>query len=171
MAVQDKSARYIHYVDAHVKYPVRGGLEDLPERIEVAQIVEIGTGTCALPPGVQREPDLPGGTQTGSPLSFSLYSFREGSFADVVATDASYWADWTDGLNLLRRDGGHVATQETAGFVNALTEIGLKIKLLSMFPHKFRDPSYDAIFQYSRFIRRESRDTQFVGSGTSSTYG
>lgn len=137
----DKSARYIHYVDAHVKYPIRGGLEDLPERIEVAQIAEIGTGTCALPPGVQREPDLPGGTQTGSPLSFSLYSFHEGSFADVVATDVSYQADWTDGLNLLRRDGGHVATQETAGFVNALTEIGLKIKLLNLSGEKVEIPS------------------------------
>lgn len=44
--------------------------------------------------------------------------------------DSSRWADWTDGLNMLRKDGGHVATQETAGFVHALTEIGLKIKLL-----------------------------------------
>lgn len=31
---------------------------------------------------------------------------------------------------MLRRDGGHVASKETAGFVQALTEIGLKIKLL-----------------------------------------
>lgn len=31
---------------------------------------------------------------------------------------------------MLRRDGGHVASEETAGFVDALTEIGLKIKLL-----------------------------------------
>lgn len=130
--LQDKGGRYIHYVDAHVKFPIRSGLEDLPERIEVAQIAEVGTGTCMVPPGVQREPDLPSATPTASPLSFSLYGTREGSFADVVATDTSYWADWTDGLNLLRRDGGHVATQETAGFVNALTEIGLKIKLLSM---------------------------------------
>jgi engulfment/cell motility protein 1 len=31
---------------------------------------------------------------------------------------------------MLRKDGGHVATTETAEFVQALTEIGLKIKLL-----------------------------------------
>jgi engulfment/cell motility protein 1 len=65
-----------------------------------------------------------------SPLSFSLLSAHEGSLADQIAPDQSRWADWTDGLNMLRRDGGHVASQETAGFVRALTEIGLKIKLL-----------------------------------------
>jgi hypothetical protein len=31
---------------------------------------------------------------------------------------------------MLRRDGGHVSSRETADFVEALTEIGLKIKLL-----------------------------------------
>jgi engulfment/cell motility protein 1 len=121
-------------VDSAVKFPVRAGLEDLPERIEIAQIAEVGIATCALPPNVLRESDLPSSSApVTSPLSFSLYSnsAREGSLADQVATDASRWADWTDGLNMLRRDGGHVATQETAGFVHALTEIGLKIKLLS----------------------------------------
>lgn len=68
---------------------------------------------------------------TASPLSFSLLSAHgEGSLADQIAPDQSRWADWTDGLNMLRRDGGHVASKETAGFVQALTEIGLKIKLL-----------------------------------------
>jgi engulfment/cell motility protein 1 len=55
---------------------------------------------------------------------------QRSSLADQIALDQSRWADWTDGLNLLRRDGGHVASKETAGFVQALTEIGLKIKLL-----------------------------------------
>lgn len=75
--------------------------------------------------------DLPTANPVASPVSFSLLSVRGGeSLGDHVATDASRWADWTDGLNMLRRDGGHVATPETAGFVHALTEIGLKIKLL-----------------------------------------
>ena len=90
-----------------------------------------------------------------SPLSFSLMT-GEGSAADLVAPDAARyvltlflpshlhrplliraalrrWADWTDGLNMLRRDGGHVGSEMTAGFVTALTEIGLKIKLLGAF--------------------------------------
>jgi hypothetical protein len=48
----------------------------------------------------------------------------------MITPDVSRWADWTDGLNMLRRDGGHVSSEETSGFINSLTEIGLKIKLL-----------------------------------------
>lgn len=119
-------------MDAAVKFPVRNGLEDLPERIDVSLISEIAIGTCAPPPNVLRDQsDLPAvSPMAPSALSFSLLSAHEGSLADQVAPDQSRWADWTDGLNMLRRDGGHVASKETAGFVTALTEIGLKIKLL-----------------------------------------
>lgn len=131
---QDNGQKYLHYVDSAAKFPVRNGLEDLPERIEVAAISEIATGTCAAPPNVLRDQsDLPPTSPlVPSPLSFSLLSTHEGSLADQIAPDQSRWADWTDGLNMLRRDGGHVASKETAGFVQALTEIGLKIKLLGM---------------------------------------
>lgn len=122
----------MHYVDSAVKFPVRNGLEDLPERIDVSMINEIATGTCAPPPNVLRDRDglPPTGALAPSPLSFSLLSAHEGSLADLIAPDQSRWADWTDGLNMLRRDGGHAHSTETAGFVQALTEIGLKIKLL-----------------------------------------
>ncbi|KAK0202694.1 ELMO/CED-12 family-domain-containing protein [Desarmillaria ectypa] len=139
----DNALKYLHYVDSGVKFPVRNGLEDLPERIEVAAISEIATGTCVAPQGVLRDHnDLPPTSPTGpSPLSFSLLSAHEGSLADQIAPDQSRWADWTDGLNMLRRDGGHVASQETAGFVQALTEIGLKIKLLDLSGEKVEIPS------------------------------
>ncbi len=130
--VQDNSLKHLYYVDSAMKFPVRNGLEDLPERIEVAAISEISTGTCVPPPNVLRDhSDLPPTSPLApSPLSFSLLSVHEGSLADQIAPDQSRWADWTDGLNMLRRDGGHVASKETAEFVQALTEIGLKIKLL-----------------------------------------
>jgi engulfment and cell motility protein 1 len=125
----------MHYVDSASKFPVRSGLEDLPERIEIAQITEVATGTCAPPPHVLRDNnDLPPNSPLmPSPLSFSLLSANDGSLADQIAPDIQRWADWTDGLNMLRKDGGHVASRETAGFVQALTEIGLKIKLLGGF--------------------------------------
>ena len=131
---KDTGMKYLHYVDSAIKFPVRNGLEDLPERIDISMISEIATGTCALPPSLLRDQgDLPpSSTHVPSTLSFSLLSTHEGSLADQVAPDQSRWADWTDGLNMLRRDGGHVASKETAGFVQALTEIGLKIKLLGM---------------------------------------
>jgi len=127
--------KYLHYVDSAVKFPVRNGLEDLPDRIDVSLISEIATKTCIPPPNVLRDQnDLPPSSSvTPSPLSFSLLSAHEGSLADQIAPDQSRWADWTDGLNMLRRDGGHVSSKETAGFVQALTEIGLKIKLLGSF--------------------------------------
>jgi engulfment and cell motility protein 1 len=123
--------KYLPYVDSATKFHIKNGLENLPERIEVAAISEIATSTCVPPPGVLRDQnDLPVSQIVPSALSFSLLSAHEGSLADQIAPDQSRWADWTDGLNMLRRDGGHVASQETAGFVKALTEIGLKIKLL-----------------------------------------
>lgn len=134
----DRNLKYIHYCDSAVKFPVRSGLEDLPDKIDVSQIGEIAINTCALPPNinvaagpVQNLNDISALSLQASPVSFSLLSVRGGeSLGDHVATDPSRWADWTDGLNMLRRDGGHVATSETAGFVHSLTEIGLKIKLL-----------------------------------------
>lgn len=139
----DGGMKFLHYVDSTAKFPVRNGLEDLPERIDVAMISEIATGTCAPPPALTRDqsdlPPSPG--QIPSPLSFSLLSTHEGSLADQIAPDQSRWADWTDGLNMLRRDGGHVASKETAGFVQALTEIGLKIKLLDLSGEMVEIPS------------------------------
>lgn len=139
----DSSLKYMHYVDSASKFPVRSGLEDLPERIEIAQITEVATGTCAPPPHVLRDNnDLPPNSPLmPSPLSFSLLSANDGSLADQIAPDVQRWADWTDGLNMLRKDGGHVASRETAGFVQALTEIGLKIKLLDLAGERVEIPS------------------------------
>ncbi|KAJ6607513.1 hypothetical protein B0H10DRAFT_2071628 [Mycena sp. CBHHK59/15] len=139
----DPGLKYLHYVDSALKFAVRSGLEDLPERIEVAAISEIAIGTCAAPPNVLRDQsDLPPTfPPAASPLSFSLLSAHEGSLADQIAPDQSRWADWTDGLNMLRRDGGHVSSKETAGFVQALTEIGLKIKLLDLTGEMVEIPS------------------------------
>lgn len=129
--IQDSGLKYMHYVDSPVKFPVRAGLEDLPERFEISQISEVATGTCAPPHRSPRDTDIPQHSPLiPSPLSFSLLTANDGSLADQIAPDVQHWADWTDGLNMLRRDGGHVASGETAGFVQALTEIGLKIKLL-----------------------------------------
>ncbi|EJD43836.1 hypothetical protein AURDEDRAFT_104563 [Auricularia subglabra TFB-10046 SS5] len=139
----DNGLKYLHYVDSAVKFSVKNGLEDLPERIEIAQIGEVSVGTCFAPPTLMRESiDLPpSAVPKVVDTSFSLISTREEPLADQIATDQSTWADWTDGLNMLRKDGGHVATQETAAFVNALTEIGLKVKLLSLSGEKVDIPS------------------------------
>lgn len=137
----DNGLKYLHYVDSQVKFPVRNGLEDLPERIDISLISEIATANCAPPPNMVPGDLPPNSSAVASPLSFSLMSTHEGSLADQIAPDQSRWADWTDGLNILRRDGGHVASPETADFVTALTEIGLKIKLLDLSGDKVDIPS------------------------------
>ncbi|GAB1518161.1 hypothetical protein RhiTH_001220 [Rhizoctonia solani] len=152
----DKTMRFIYYLDSAMKIPIRGGIEDLPERIEVALIAEVATETCAVPHNVaygSGDITSPTSPPSVSPLSFSLMSERsrdqseqqqpsKHSLADQVAENASRFSDWTDGLNMLRKDGGHVATTETAEFVQALTEIGLKIKLLDLSGEKAEIPSH-----------------------------
>jgi engulfment/cell motility protein 1 len=82
-------------VDSATKFHVKNGLENLPERIEVAAISEISTGTCVPPPNVLRDQnDLPVSQLVPSALSFSLLSAHEGSLADQIAPDESRWADW-----------------------------------------------------------------------------
>lgn len=124
--------RYLHYNDSPAQYDIRSGLEDLPERIEIASISQIITSTSAPPPNAIRDHLDLSPPLTPSPLSFSLLSAGGESLADQIATDQTRWADWTDGLNMLRRDSGHVTSEETAGYIKALTEIGFKIKLLGM---------------------------------------
>ncbi|KAG6331407.1 hypothetical protein ID866_7685 [Astraeus odoratus] len=136
----DNGLKYLHYIDSPTKFDVRNGLEDLPERIEIASINQIVTATCASPNIVRDHPDLPG-SPPPSPLSFSLLSAGGESLADQIAADQIRWADWTDGLNMLRRDSGHVTSDETAGYIKALTEIGLKIKLLDLSGEKVDIPS------------------------------
>ncbi|KAH9926950.1 ELMO/CED-12 family-domain-containing protein [Fomitopsis serialis] len=140
----DNSLKYLHYVDSQVKFYVRKGFEDLPDRIDLATVSEVATGTC-VPYGNQlRDVDMaamPASPLAASPLSFSLLTAGGTALADQIATDLARWADWTDGLNMLRRDGAHVASRETENFIQSLTEIGLKIKLLDLTGEKVDIPS------------------------------
>lgn len=121
-------------MDSAVQFPVKKGLEDLPERIDISMISEVAIGTCAPFPSMLRDqPDILLGSTSplmASSVSFSLLTASGMSLADQIAPSQSQWADWTDGLNMLRKDGGHTASPETEVFIQALTEIGLKIKLL-----------------------------------------
>lgn len=45
----------------------------------------------------------------------------------VVAQDRAQYAEWTDGLNMLRSDSARIATKETKDLVDQLTDIGLKV--------------------------------------------
>lgn len=68
-----------------------------------------------------------------------------GALGNHVSENASRFSDWVDGLNMLLGTAGvgggggggsgSGVGKETEGFVEALTEIGLKIKLLGKSSH------------------------------------
>lgn len=140
-------------MDSTVKVHIKPGLEDLPERskhcpnyhyladffnklchpVEIAQISDIAVGTCASPPNIampeaHTAPSPYGATPTASPLSFSIIISHSTPLADHVSENAARFSDWVDGLNMLRNS--QITTRDTEMFVQALTDIGLKIKLL-----------------------------------------
>lgn len=112
--------------------------------VDASLILEVITRTSAIPPnihpGSMSPSDIPttGSPLIASPLSFSLLSTRGGSLADLVAENSTVFSDWIDGFNMLQ--GDHFTTKETAEFVQSLTEIGLKIKLLDLSGEKVDIP-------------------------------
>ncbi|KAL7421273.1 hypothetical protein Q5752_004158 [Cryptotrichosporon argae] len=97
--------------------------ESLRERIDVANITDIRLSTgCAIN---SRSPNLV------SKLSFSLMASDNLSLLDLDAVHAAQMAEWTDGLRIVKGEGG-MAHPESAGFVHVLTELSLKVRLLDI---------------------------------------
>ncbi|CAG8526137.1 1084_t:CDS:2 [Racocetra fulgida] len=79
-------------------------------------------------------------TTTGSPtrksigssqdLMFSLMSGPDTVLADFMASDYVQFSEWTDGLNMLFDK--NIGSRDTAEFIQILTEIGVKVKLLDL---------------------------------------
>ena len=60
--------------------------------------------------------------------------------AELIAPDSATHSEWMDGLNLLRPDG-FITTKETADFVQILTDIGVKVKMLDLTGEKLEIPT------------------------------
>jgi hypothetical protein len=127
-------------------------LASLKEHIDIANVtsVKLQTG-CAVG---SRSPDQV------SKLSFSLMSGKEASLLDLDAIHAQQFAEWTDGLRVLKAhqaktaaaavaaaavengqpapestptpELGGMTTQESSNYVHILTELALKIRLLDI---------------------------------------
>ncbi|TXT13206.1 hypothetical protein VHUM_01607 [Vanrija humicola] len=97
--------------------------ESLKENIDLANVtsVKVQTG-CAVS---ARSPDII------SKLSFSLMSGNELSLLDVDAVHAAQFAEWTDGIRVLKAEGG-MSTKESSNYVHILTELALKVRLLDI---------------------------------------
>lgn len=125
----------------------------LKEHIDLANVTSIKLQTgCAVR---SRTPDV------ASKLSFSLMSGNEASLLDLDAIHAQQFAEWTDGLRVLKAqqarsaaaavaaaaaengntptepappvpEMGGMTTQESSNYVHILTELALKIRLLDI---------------------------------------
>ncbi|PWN49241.1 hypothetical protein IE53DRAFT_155849 [Violaceomyces palustris] len=137
--------KVLHYCEAMERRPIRGGLDDLPEKIDLALVTDIslqgankggGAGVAGVGrsdggfPTSNESAGANGGV--GSNLGFSLLRAPDLSLADLVALNQSQFSEWVDGFNMLRGEGGLVSTKETADFIQILTEVGIKIKLLDL---------------------------------------
>jgi engulfment/cell motility protein 1 len=58
----------------------------------------------------------------------------------MAASDEIIYTEWLDGLNLLL-PGGFIATKETADLVQALTDVGVKIRLLDLTGERLEIPT------------------------------
>ncbi|KAN0062511.1 hypothetical protein ACQY0O_005042 [Thecaphora frezii] len=129
--------KFLHYCEALERGPIRGGLDDLPERIDLSLVTDVSLQASAAlsQPGghgaMAGNGTAPnGGAQNN--LIFSLLGAPDESLADLQALNQSQYSEWTDGLNMLRGEGGVVSTKETAEYIQILTEIGVKVKLLDL---------------------------------------
>lgn len=136
--------RYLHYCEAVERHDgVRSGLDDLPERLDLSQVTDI----AASSPTTQAQQDeessstMAGSASSFSSRSFSLLRSPDVSLADLYAPTSWQYSEWVDGLSmLLRGEAATVNTQETAEYIQALTDIAVKIKLLDVTGEKLDIP-------------------------------
>jgi len=139
--------KYLYYCEAAERGPIRSGLDDLHERIDLNLVTDISIQSGASQTGIGNDEmanltSFGGGTNSNghsnsidvnsTNLTFSLLRSSEISLADFVALNASQFSEWTDGLSMLRSEGGLVSTKETADYIQILTDIGVKVKLLDL---------------------------------------
>src|SRR6266498_454883 len=71
-------------------------------------------------------------------LTFSLMSGPDTVLADFMTTDNIQYSEWTDGFNMLFDK--NISSNDTAEFIQVLTEIGVRVKLLDLSGEKVEIP-------------------------------
>ncbi|GAA5852412.1 hypothetical protein JCM8547_006773 [Rhodosporidiobolus lusitaniae] len=170
----------LHWVERAEKGEVRAGLDDLPERLDLALVTDIvPSGANAIQrPGTngttsnshRANPSLsaptsssnrissaskrstdtavppPGSSSSSTPLTsltFTLHS-SDGPLVTLLAPTSSVYSEWVDGLSLLRpasSSGGGITTRDTAQYVQDLTDVGVKVKLLDLSGERVEIPA------------------------------
>lgn len=150
----------LHFVETtDNRLLIRAGLEDLPERIDLSIITDIVSSQTLAQANQARSP-LSSSSSKFPPLSpaltkahsnaFSLHS-ANGVIAELQASDSNTYSEWIDGLSMLKPNG-YITTRETADLVQALTDIGVKIKLLDLTGEHVQIPSQVQVSALRRFL-------------------
>ena len=95
-----------------------------------------GVTSPSMSNGSVRSPRLE--QDTNATLSISIVHDNNAS-VELIAPDASTHCEWVDGLNLLTE--GFIVTQTSADFVQTLTDIGVKLRLLDITGERLEIPS------------------------------
>ena len=120
--MQSPNRKTIAWADFATRPNATPTYDSLRERIDLSNITTIRSRTgCAVK---SLSPNLI------SKLSFSLMS-QDLSLLDVDAVHSAQLAEWTDGLRVLRGEGG-MAMKESASAIQMLTELSLKVRLLDI---------------------------------------
>ncbi|KAI8874766.1 hypothetical protein K501DRAFT_204031, partial [Backusella circina FSU 941] len=115
------SKKSIMYGDFSEKMaPVLKNYEKLPHRIELGSVKEIKT--------IQKL--YTSSLETSSANSFALYSENSIPLIEFHCSSATQASEWKDGFSMLLDKG--FTSKETAEIFHALTEIGVKVKLLQI---------------------------------------
>jgi engulfment/cell motility protein 1 len=105
--------RMLHYCETNERSTVRPGLLDLPHSIDVTALKDIlpSTSRTRTPLSPASNPYSPSTISHSPTLTFGLYG-PNGVLAQLTASDANTYAEWIDGLSLLRPNG-YIHTKET----------------------------------------------------------
>jgi engulfment/cell motility protein 1 len=135
--------KYLYYCEASERGPIRSGLDDLPERIDLNLITDVfmhSNSQTSDENGISKSMPIVDTASNGhgyshdstASLTFSLLRSSEVSLADLLALNQGQLSEWIDGLSMLQGSGSIVTTKETSDYIQMLTDIGVKVKLLDL---------------------------------------
>ncbi|GAA5991202.1 hypothetical protein JCM10908_006585 [Rhodotorula pacifica] len=157
--------RTLHWVDADELSEEKPDLDALPSSVSAKTIVDV---RCAEDADATRRPSLEESEYTSGalssvrrrlsvlqrsaasrssvdrtdqsdvPFSFALI-FSSGAPVQLIAPGAVTYADWVDGLSVLRPDGA-IVMKKTLQYVESLADMGTRIKLLDLQDHQQQQP-------------------------------
>ncbi|KAK4050272.1 hypothetical protein OIV83_003593 [Microbotryomycetes sp. JL201] len=140
--------QYLHYCEVGERIEIRPGFDDLPEKLDLETASDIIPGPASSFANgktnrLRRHDSVTSHNSTvksftnathssasNESLTFTILG-TDGPIVELTAPSRSVYAEWIDGLSLLRTDG-NICTKETADYVAALTDLGLKVRLLEL---------------------------------------